>query len=272
MSGPSCKLVPTNAWLSAGCAISTVRRSPFASRCCARSTPTPAREPMRLLERRAARPGDRPARHRSCAPDQSDACLGGRPRRKALHASPPQGRHRTAPHGRSWSHDAAHQRRTDRRAPGTPSPRGRALPAPPARESRESRAGAVGSASPGSSAPTVGCHRVCRACGAVGRGSASPRQGWAAHRRSGIHLPRWGARPCCRGQALPDPPAWEGRQSPGGALVTVPLGSPRRPIHVTRGCRAARRRARHTAPLHRLGEHPQQGPCAPRFGGALSAL
>jgi hypothetical protein len=153
---------------------------------------------MGLLERRAARPGDRPARHRSCAPDQSDACLGGRPRRKVLHASPPQGRHRTAPHGRSWSHDAAHQRCTDRRAPGTPSPRGRALPDPPARESRESRAGAVGSVSPGSSAPTVGCHRVCRACGAVGRGSASPR--------------------------------------------------------------------------HRLGEHPQQGPCAPRFGGAPTAL
>jgi hypothetical protein len=97
MSGRSCKLVPTNAWLSAGCVISTVRGSPFASRCCARSTPTPAREPMGLLERRAARLGDRPARHRSCAPDQSDACLGGRPRRKALHASPPQGRHRTAP-------------------------------------------------------------------------------------------------------------------------------------------------------------------------------
>jgi hypothetical protein len=105
---------------------------------------------MGLLQRRAARPGDRPARHRSCAPDQSDACLGGR--------------------------------------------------------------------------------------------------------------------------ALPDPPAREGRQSPGGALVTVPLGSPRRPIHVTRGCRAARRRARHTAPLHRLDEPPQQGPCAPRFGGALSAV
>jgi hypothetical protein len=134
MSGRSCKLVPTNAWLSAGCVISTVRGSPFASRCCARSTPTPARGPMGLPQRRAARPGDRPARHRPCAPDQSDACLGGRPRRKGLHASPPPGRHRTASHGRSWSHDAAHQRRTDRRAPGTPSPRGQALPDPPARE------------------------------------------------------------------------------------------------------------------------------------------
>jgi hypothetical protein len=43
----------------------------------------------------------------------------------------------------------------------------------------------------------------------------------------------WAARPCCRGQAAPDPLAWQGRQSPSGALVTVPRGSPRRPIHVT---------------------------------------
>jgi hypothetical protein len=105
-------------------------------------------------------------------------------------------------------------------------------------------------------------------------GAAAPRPDRGGRRIAGrasiCH--GWAARPCCRGQALPDPPAREGRQSPGGALVTVPLGSPRRPIHVTRGCRAARRRARHTAPLHRLDEHPQQGPCAPRFGGAPTAL
>jgi hypothetical protein len=88
---------------------------------------------MGVPHRRAERPSDRPARYRSCALDQSDACLGGRPRRKALHALPPQGRHRTAPHGRSWSHDAAHQRRTDRRAPGIPitSGSGAACPAGP---------------------------------------------------------------------------------------------------------------------------------------------
>jgi hypothetical protein len=212
MSGRSCKLVPTNAWLSAGCVISTVRRSPFASRCCARSTPTPARGPMGLPQRRAARPGDRPARHRPCAPDQSDACLGGRPRRKGLHASPPPGRHRTASHGRSWSHDAAHQRRTDRRASGTPITSGSGAACPTGPKGRESRAGAVGSASPGSSTPTVGCHRVCRACGAVGCGSASPRQGWAAHRWSGIHLPRVGGPPMLSGSGAARPASPKGRE------------------------------------------------------------
>ena len=43
----------------------------------------------------------------------------------------------------------------------------------------------------------------------------------------------WAAGPCCRGRALPDLPVLPDRQSPGGALVTVPRGSPRRPIHVT---------------------------------------
>jgi len=105
---------------------------------------------MGLLQRRANQPGDRPARHRSCAPDQSDACLGGR-----------------------------------------------ALPDPPARRTGN---------------PLVGRWSRCR---------------WD----------RRGGRYTSRGAAAPQ---GDGRGS--------------------------------ASPRHRLGEHPQQGPCAPRFGGAPTAL
>jgi hypothetical protein len=47
-----------------------------------------------------------------------------------------------------------------------------------------------------------------------------------------------GARPPpCRGQALPDPPARQGRQTTGGAMVTMPAGPSDRAMHAT-DCRA----------------------------------
>ncbi len=152
----------------------------------------------------------------------------------------PQGAPRLAPTGETSHclprpelvHDAAHQRRDDRRALSTPSRWGQAVPDPLAREGRESRAGAVGSTTPGSSTPTVGCRgfaalvvrRARQRFAPTGVGGASP---------VGHPFAKVGGRPCCRGQALPNPLAWQGRQSPSGALVTVPRGSPRRPIHVT---------------------------------------
>jgi len=225
-----------------------------------------------MLQRRAARLGDRPARHRSCAPDQSDACLGGRPRRKALHASPPQGRHRTAP---PWPE------LVPRRC--TPTPHRSSSTRYPI---------------------TSGSGAACPA----GPGEPGIQGGRGGERLTGIVNAHGWVPPCLprlwRGRARQ-------RLAPtgvgGASLVGHPFATGGRPAHAvgvrrcptrrpegpaipwwgaghgaagiaeaadTRhgGCRAARRRARHTAPLHRLGEHPQQGPCAPRFGGALSAV
>ncbi len=206
-----------------------------------------------MLQRRAARPGDRPARHRSCAPDQSDACLGGRPRRKVLHASPPPGRHRTAPHGRSWSHDAAHQRRTHRRASGTPitSGSGAACPTGPGGPAIPWWGAGHGAAGIAEAADTrhEGLPRrkatgaAHRAPAPVGRASpAGPMR--AAVRRRADRLVGVGRRPTRRpegpGMGVRRPahgPSYQGQRSRCGRLVTAPTVGP------SSACRAGGRRA-----------------------------
>jgi hypothetical protein len=50
---------------------------------------------------------------------------------------------------------------------------------------------------------------------------------WTTHSRSGIRVRRVGrSRPSGRGQAVRDPPAWKGRQSPGRVMGAVSGGSP----------------------------------------------
>jgi hypothetical protein len=57
---------------------------------------------------------------------------------------------------------------------------------------------------------------------------------WTTHSRSGIRVRRVGrSRPSGRGQAVPDPPARQGRQGDGGAIVTMPPGSLNRAMHAT---------------------------------------
>ncbi len=112
-----------------------------------------------------------------------------------------------------------------------------------------------------------------------GRGRASPRQGGPTHPRLGTWAPRPGATcPPCRGQALPDPPAREGRQITGDThRRSVAIIAACR--EASRVCRAVRRgRARQRlAPTTWRGAFPvghlgATSGCSPRSVGVRRCL
>jgi hypothetical protein len=104
--------------------------------------------------------------------------------------------------------------------------RGQAVPDPPARQGRQGDGGAIVTMPAGSLDRAMHATDVAAPCGAGGRGGASPLQrGQPTPRRRQRHH-RDARPPSCRGQAVPDPPAWKGRQSPGRVMGAVSGGSP----------------------------------------------
>jgi hypothetical protein len=94
-----------------------------------------------------------------------------------------------------------------------------------------------------------------------GRGNASPLHRWVGTSPvQPIPATVGPYRPSCRGQAVPDPPAHQGRQSHGAPIVPVPAKSCTWSTHATAICRAIRRGGRGSAsPLHRwVGTSPVQ--------------
>jgi hypothetical protein len=73
------------------------------------------------------------------------------------------------------------------------------------------------------------CHGCCRAWWRGGRGSASPLHALVAHHRCNLYVRWWRIPPPSgRGQAVPDPPAREGRQSDAkgcGGASTIAAGA-----------------------------------------------
>jgi hypothetical protein len=86
----------------------------------------------------------------------------------------------------------------------------------------------------------MGADRCAAPRGAAGEAAPRPYTGWVADQRWTLDLPRWsGAAPLCRGQAVPDPPAHQGRQSHGAPIIPVPAKSCTWSTHATAICRAA---------------------------------
>jgi len=116
--------------------------------------------------------------------------------------------------------------------------RGQAVPDPPALQGRQSPGGAMGAVVGRSARWSMHATGVCRAGGAAGE--AAPRPYRVGRRIGGATDTGHGSVPrvMCRGQAVPDPPAREGRQSPGGAMGMVPGGWAAWSMHATGVCRA----------------------------------